>query len=165
MSPGRLQRRLHRLEDGLLATAVLAMVALAGLQIGLRLFGGGMSWIEPALRALVLWIGMLGAITASRSGRHIRIDVLTRAVAPHWRQRLQVLGYAFTTGVCALIAYHAARFVALELEFPTAAFAGIPSWVVVLILPAAFALIGLRYALAAIDLVRGREPFPDEPPC
>lgn len=164
MSVRRLQQVLYRLEDGLLATTVLAMVVLAGLQVVLRGFDGGIVWIEPALRALVLWIGMLGAITASRSGRHIRIDLLTRTATTGWRHRLQALGYLFTTGVCALIAVHAARFVALELEFPTTAFAGIPSWAVVLILPVAFTLIGLRYALAAIDLVRGREPFPDEPP-
>jgi len=83
----RLQHLLHRLEDGLLAVAVLVMVALAGLQIVLRLFDGGLSWIEPALRVLVLWIGMLGAVTASHSGRHIRIDLLTRVVPPAWRIR------------------------------------------------------------------------------
>ena len=165
MTAPRLQRLLHRFEDGLLAAAVLAMVALAGLQIVLRLLDGGLSWIEPALRALVLWIGMLGAITASRSGRHIRIDLVTRAVPPAWRHRLQALGHAFTTVVCALIAFHGARFVALELEFPSTAFAGIPSWAVVAVLPVAFVLIGLRYALAALALIRGREPFPDEPPC
>lgn len=164
MTAARLQRLLHRLEDGLLALAVLALAGLAGLQVVLR--GGfetGLPWIDPALRALVLWIGMLGAVTASRAGRHIRIDVLTRALSPRWRQRVQLLGYAFTALVCALIAWHAARFVYAEIAFPVTAFAGVPSWAVALVLPLAFGLIGLRYLLAAVALARGREPFPDAP--
>lgn len=141
------------------------MVALAGLQIVLRAgFDSGLGWIEPALRALVLWVGMLGAITASRSGRHIHIDILTRIVSPAWHHRLEILACGFTAAVCALIAWHGARFVRLELEFPAIAFAGIPSWAVALILPVAFGLIGLRYALAAIELLRGREAFPDRSP-
>lgn len=166
MTLADLQRLVHRLEDGLLAVAVVAMVALAGLQIVLRAgFDGGLTWIEPALRALVLWIGMLGAVTASRSGRHIRIDLLTRLLDPRRRHWLQAIGYGFTTAVCAGIAWHAGRFVRLELEFPVNAFAGVPSWAVALVLPLAFGLIGLRYLLATVALCRGREPFPDEPPC
>jgi TRAP-type C4-dicarboxylate transport system permease small subunit len=165
VTPKRLQAMVRRTEDGLLATAVLAMVALAALQIVLRAgFDGGLAWIEPALRALVLWIGMLGAITASRSGRHIHIDILTRIVSPAWHHRLEILACVFTAAVCALIAWHGIRFVRLELEFPAAAFAGIPSWAVALILPVAFGLIGLRYALAAAELLRGREAFPDRSP-
>lgn len=161
----RLQTLVRRTEDGLLAVAVLTMVALAGLQIVLRAgFDGGLTWIEPALRALVLWVGMLGAITASRSGRHIHIDLLIRLVPPAWHHRLETLACVFTAAVCALIAWHGIRFVQLELDFPAAVIAGVPSWAVALILPVAFGLIGLRYALAAIELLRGREAFPDRSP-
>lgn len=161
----RLRQLVYRFEDGLLAAAMLAMVVLAGLQVVLRSgFDESVTWIEPALRALVLWIGMLGAITASRSGRHIHIDVLTRIAPPAWRHRLEFLACAFTTAVCVLITWHGVRFVHLELEFPATAFAGMPSWAVALIVPAAFGLIGLRYALAAAELMRGREAFPDRSP-
>lgn len=165
VSVHRLRRLVYRFEDGLLAAAMLAMVVLAGLQVVLRSgFDEGVTWIEPALRALVLWIGMLGAITASRSGRHIHIDILTRVTPPAWRHRLEIVACVFTAAVCALIAWHGVRFVRLELEFAAAAFAGIPSWAVALILPAAFGLISLRYGLAAIELIRGREAFPDRSP-
>lgn len=165
MSTHRLRHLVYRFEDGLLAAAMLTMVVLAGLQIVLRAgFDGGLTWIEPALRVLVLWIGMLGAITASRSGRHIHIDILTRTVPPAWRHRLEIVACVFTAAVCFLITWHAGRFVRLELEFPATAFAGVPTWAVALILPVAFGLIGLRYALAAVELVRGREAFPDRSP-
>lgn len=164
MNLAPLQRLTRRLEDGLLGLAVLVMVALAGLQIVLRAgFGEGLVWIEPALRTLVLWIGMLGAVAASRSGQHIRIDLLTRTIPRRWRQRLQLLAYAFTALVCALVAWHSARFIGLELQYPTIAFADVPTWAAALVLPLAFLLVGLRYALATLALARGQEPF-DEPP-
>lgn len=166
MTLARLQKLARGLEDGLLAATVLVMVALAGLQIVLRAgFDGGIVWIEPALRVLVLWIGLLGAVTASRSGQHIRIDLLTRVVSRSWRQRLQILAYGFTVVVCALVGWHSARFVGLEFEYPAVAFAGIPTWLAALILPVAFGLIGLRYALATLALIRGQEPFDEQPPC
>lgn len=166
MTLARLQRLTRRIEDGVLATAVLVMVLLAGLQIVLRTgFDEGLIWIEPALRALVLWIGMLGAVTASRTGQHIRIDLLTRLVSRVWRQRLQMVAYGFTVAVCLLVGWHAARFVRLELQYPTEAFAGVPTWAVALALPVAFGLIAVRYALATAAVVRGQEPFDEQPPC
>ena len=157
--PGPL-RLLHRFEDGVLVAAVAAMVALAALQIVLRnVVGGGLLWIEPLLRSLVLWIGMLGALAASRSGEHIAIDVLTRLLPATWRLPLRGLACLFTTVVCAAIAWHGARYVALEYGFDGVAFAGVPTWAVVVILPLVFGLIGVRYALFAVAFFRGREPF------
>jgi TRAP-type C4-dicarboxylate transport system permease small subunit len=157
-------RVLHRVEDTLLVLAVAVMVGLAGLQIVLRGgFGTSVFWIEPLLRALVLWIGMLGALVASRSGQHIAIDVLTRVLPRRLRLPVRGLASAFTALVCAAIAWHGGRYVGLEYEFAQTAFAGVPTWTVVLILPAAFALIGLRYALFAVAFFRGREPFGDAP--
>ena len=160
----RMLRGLQWLEDGLLVAAVVAMVVLAGLQIVLRgALGGGILWIEPLLRALVLWIGMLGALVASRTGQHIAIDVLTSALPAGWRRLLRAAASAFTALVCAGLAWHAGRYVALEYEFAEAAFADVPSWAVVLILPVVFGLIGLRYAAFTVAFLRGREPFGQVP--
>jgi len=157
---GRLRRGLHRSEDGLLAVAVLVMVVLAAGQVIARsVFAMGALWIEPMLRALVLWIGMLGAVVASRGGQHIALDVLTRALPPPWNRRLRAAGCAFTSGVCAALAGHAVRYTLLEYDIAGNAFAAVPTWAVVAILPVAFALIGLRYALFAIAFLRGYEPL------
>lgn len=156
----RLRRGLHLTENGLLVVAVLAMVILAALQIVLRnLFGSGQIWIEPMLRSLVLWIGLLGAVTASRDGSHIAIDILTRALPDRWRRGLQAAACVFTTLVCGAIVWYGVRYVLLEYEFAGTAFAGVPTWAVVTILPLAFGLIGLRYALFAVAFLRGRDPF------
>lgn len=156
----RLRRALHLTENGLLVVAVLAMVILAALQIVLRnVFGSGQIWIEPVLRSLVLWIGLLGAVTASRDGSHIAIDILTRALPDRWRRGLQAAACVFTALVCGAIAWYGVRYVLLEYEFAGTAFAGVPTWAVVTILPLAFGLIGLRYALFGAAFLRGRDPF------
>ena len=146
----RLRLGLHLTENGLLVVAVLTMVVLAALQIVLRnLLGVGQIWIEPVLRSLVLWIGLLGAVTASRDGSHIAIDILTRALPARWRRRMQVLACLFTALVCAAITWHAVRYVPLEYEFAGPAFARVPTWAVVTLLPLAFGLSRLRYPLFA----------------
>ena len=73
------KQRLHRFEDALLVILLSAMIALAGTQILLRnLLDTGFVWIDPMLRVLVLWLGLIGATVATRNDKHIQIDVLTR---------------------------------------------------------------------------------------
>ena len=72
-------KRLHRAEDALLVLLLSAMIALASTQILLRnLFDSGFVWIDPLLRVLVLWLGLIGATVATRNNRHIRIDLLSK---------------------------------------------------------------------------------------
>ncbi|WP_301387165.1 TRAP transporter small permease subunit, partial [Thalassolituus sp. UBA2590] len=75
----RLVQWLHRLEDSVLVLLLLAMIILAGYDILARsIFGGGVSWIPPLLRVMVLWIGLLGALLATRSREHISIDLISK---------------------------------------------------------------------------------------
>lgn len=141
-------RWIYRIEDGLIALLLGTMILLAGGQILLRnVVTGGAGWIDPLLRVLVLWIGMMGAVVASRSNKHIAIDVAVRALPLRARCLARALACGFTAVVSGLVAYHAARFVAEEKAAGTVAFAGVPTWLLELVLPVAFALIGVRYLL------------------
>lgn len=143
-------RWVHRLEDGLIAVVLGAMVLLAGGQILARnLLAGGAGWVDPLLRVLVLWAGLLGAVAASRADKHIAIDAIPRALPPRLRCLARGFTCSFTAAVAGLIAVHSARFVAMDREAGTVAFAGVPTWVLELVLPVAFALISLRYLLRA----------------
>lgn len=139
---------LQRAEDALLVLLLGATVLLAPLQILLRgAFGTGIAWIDPLLRVLVLWLGLLGALVASRDGRLISIDVMSRILPPRPRAAAGAATSLFTASVSGIVAYHAARFVASELRFGIVAFSGIPAWVLESILPFAFGAIALRYLL------------------
>ena len=55
-----------RVEEKMLCLLLAAMIVLACLQIFLRTaVSGGLLWIDPLLRYLVLWSGLLGAVAAS----------------------------------------------------------------------------------------------------
>ena len=139
---------IHTIEDGLLVCLLLAMLLLASSQIFLRnLFEIGLVWADPLLRIFVLWLGLLGAIAASRDNKHITIDVLTRLMPARVRTLTHIFTSLFTATVCGLIAYHSVRFVLLEYETATVAVAGLPAWYFESIIPVAFALIGLRYLM------------------
>lgn len=147
----RLHRACLRLEDGLLVVGVLVLVGLAAWQILARnLWGGGLSWAEPVLRALVLWLGLLGAMVATRSGGHIRIDVLGRLLPPRWARLNARLVDTVSAAVCALLAYQGGRLVIMDWQDATPAFGAVPAWVVESAIPLGFTVMALRFALQAL---------------
>ena len=151
---------LHRVEDAFLALLLTAMVVLAPLQILLRnVFDQGISWADPLIRVLVLWVGLMGAVAAARGDRHISIDAVSRMISAPARARVGLVTSAFTTVVCALLAWHSGRFVLDEYTYGSQAFSGIPAWILEVVIPVAFGLIAIRYGLrvrqSLVSLIRG----------
>ncbi len=143
---------INAFEDSLLVIILSSMIVFAVYQIIARnLFGEGIVWIDPLLRTLVLWVGLSGAVVATRTDNHIRIDIFAKYFPPHILKYVQRIAYLFTLLVCLLIAWHAARFVYSEYEYGTIAFSGIPSWLTASIIPVSFALIAIRYVLLLIS--------------
>ena len=144
-------KRLHRVEDALLVLLLTTMIILASAQILLRnLFEFGFIWIDPLLRAMVLWLGLIGATIATREDRHIRIDLLTRTFSRNTHRLIQFLVGQFSAWICLLIAWYGAGWIRLDFEDGVIAFAGIPAWVLEVIVPISFALIGVRFILKSI---------------
>ena len=155
----RLADWIGRAEDALLVLLLGAMIALAGSQILLRNFWDmGLSWGEPLLRVSVLWVGLLGAMAATRDRRHIRIDLLSRFLPPRLASWTRGLADLFAGLVCLLLAWHGARFVHYEWLDGGLLFGTVPAWACELIIPLAFALMGLRYLLGL-----GAPPSEDRP--
>lgn len=147
-----LLRLIHSIEDYLLVILLISMMLLACLQIFLRnLFGEGIIWADPILRVMVLWLGLIGALAATRDNKHITIDVVSRLVKPTLKKYLAIFAYAFSTAVTALIAYHTFRFVLSEYETGTVAFLKIPAWILESIIPFAFTLMMLRFAIHFVN--------------
>lgn len=145
----RLVAALHWLEDALLAGLLGGLLLLASVQILLRnAFDAGLPWADPLLRILVLWVGLLGAMAASRDERHITVDVVSQVLPPRGLSLARALTSLFTAGVAAVVALHAGRFVATELEAGASGLARLPAWPFELILPVAFGVIALRALIA-----------------
>lgn len=164
MSIGTLLKRLDRLgrcvEDVLLASMLSTMILLAGWQIVQRnLFGGGMIWGDELLRLLVLWLGLFGAMAASRDDRHIAIDLLQRFLPQKLKPLVQISLHLFTSVVCGMLAFHSLRFILMEREFQTTVLTGLPAWWFEMILPIGFGMMCLRYLG---HLRRTLFPLPEE---
>jgi len=149
-TPARLLRGLHRAEDLLLALLLGALLALALAQIGLRLFfGTGIEWAEPVERMGVLWLALMGALGATRERRHIAIDALPRLLPPKLHRAAWALTQLATAILCATLAWTGWGMLGMEREAPTQFIAGVSSWIPMLVFPAGFALMALRFLVAA----------------
>ena len=147
----RWARVLARIEDGVLVLLLSLMIGLAGAQILLRnIFQTGFTDAESVLRLLVLWVGLLGAMAATRGYKHISINVITRLLKP----RAAVIAYAvvdlFVLLVCLFVTYYSTRFVMMEFESGSRAFGRMPAWLAESIIPFAFGVIALRYAYSLV---------------
>lgn len=153
------QSRFHRLihglevlEDGCLVFLLATLVVVTAGQVLLRnLFGAALPWGDQLPRVLVLWLGLAGAMAASRHHRHINMDVLSRWLQGRAKELNSALTGFFTAGVSALLAYSAIRFVVMDYEAQFRAFGFVPLWVAELVLPVGFGVIGLRYFLHALS--------------
>lgn len=137
---------LHRLETGFLVFLVTCLLVLTCGQILMRnLFSITFLGTESLVRHLVLWIGLAGALVATRLDKHIRIDAALRLLPV--RVRAIVLSGAdlFAAALCAYLAYIAGGFVLDERAFGTTAFFAVPAWIVQLCFPLVFGLMGLRF--------------------
>jgi TRAP-type C4-dicarboxylate transport system permease small subunit len=148
---GRLLRVTAIVEDALLVLILAAMVALSATQIILRnLFDGAILWADPMLRVAVLWVGMIGAMVATRSDRQISIDAVSRFLSLHWRARVRVMTDLFTAAVSTVVAWSAYRLVLDDRAAGITDIAFVPVWICEAVLPVAFGTIALRYLLFAI---------------
>jgi TRAP-type C4-dicarboxylate transport system permease small subunit len=148
--PARWLSRLHRVEDGLLAALLGSLLLLSVAQIVLRMaFDAGLPWAEPVSRAGVLFLALLGALGATRSGKHIAIDALPRFLPPRPRRVVWAVSQVAAAVVCLALAWLGWGMVGMEREAPVPFVAGIPSWVPMLVIPLGFGLMGLRFLVAA----------------
>lgn len=134
-------------ESGLLTLLLGGMITLSLLSMALRWAGSGLAAADPLLRYGVLWLGLIGGVAATRSGRHVQIGAVARLL-PRAAADLVARGLALiTAALTSLISYASARFVLEERAAGTLAYGDIPLWILQTILPLGFALLTLRFLL------------------
>jgi len=148
IGPGRWIRGV---EIALISTIFLAIVGIGLVQIGLRNFADTtLPWADPAMRAGVLWIAMLAGVLAAGTGQHIRIDVLLKALPDRLAPLVERVVLLATALICVALAAASVSLVRLEYSLGDVAFLGIPRWLVLVIIPVGFGLMGWRFTLRAL---------------
>ena len=150
----RLERFGTAAENTVLVLLLTAMIVLAVGQIVLReIFDTGIIWSDEVVKLLVLWIAMLGSIAASRDDRHLRIDVLSHLLSEKMLSVTRLVVETFAAVICAVVAWHAYRWLQIELEYQDTVLIDFPAWLAHGIVPVAFVLMAYRFALSSIKRV------------
>lgn len=144
-----LKKILQGFENTLLCLLLATMLILSIVQITLRLLESGLFWIDPLLRLLVLWAGLMGAVAACRDKQHIAIDLFSRFIPGVYHRLLLSFFSLFSSGICLLLAWFSFRFVHDEATYGSRTLLSIPSWLQYSIFPLAFLLMGFHFLLHA----------------
>jgi len=147
---GRLDRAGRIAENILLVVLLGSMMLLSVGQIVAReVFESGLYWSGELVRILVLWLAMIGAVAACRDNRHIRVDAISHLLSERAVAASRILVDGFAAAVCAVLAWHAWRYLQLEIEFQESVLVDVPAWMAHLVVPVAFALLAYRFLVAA----------------
>jgi len=147
----RIDEIIDRTEHRLLVILLSLMILIAFSQIVLRnLFETGLAWGDPLVRNLVLWVGFIGAALATKEGKHINIDVVSRWMPPRGKIFIEAITNLFSCFICALLTFAALKFIKNEAQMGGTTFLGIPSWIPEIILPLTFGLMTLRFGLRSL---------------
>jgi TRAP-type C4-dicarboxylate transport system permease small subunit len=148
----RLDEQISRVEKVLVAALLTLMILTAFSQIMLRnFFSTGIDWGDALVRYLVVWVGFIGAAIATREGKHITIDVLSRWFTGVGRIAIQAVSHFFSAVICGLLTLAAIKFVLFEAQMGSTVFSKLPAWVPALIIPVTFGMMTLRFTLHLLD--------------
>ena len=147
-------------ENILLVTLLGAMMLLSvGQIIAREVFETGLFWSGELVRIMVLWLAMIGAVAACREDRHIRIDAISHLMSARTVSVVRLVVDTFAAVVCATVAWHAWRYIQLEIEFEDTVLVDTPAWMAHIVVPIGFALLSYRFlvrvAIEAMKLKSG----------
>lgn len=155
----RIDRAARNLETWLIVIILGGLIVFGAAQIVLRnFFSIGFSWGDGLTRLTVLWLGLLGALAASRDGRHITMGALARWLPEKLRTAAGVCADGFGGAVSAVLAWYALKFVRDSREFGDLLLGDVPAWWLQSIMPVAFALIAWQFFVQGFKRLRGQSP-------
>jgi len=139
-----------RLERALVTFLLLAMIVLpAASSLVRRIWDREFPGAAQLAQHITLWVGFLGAMLATTTGRHLSLSTL-EAVPPGWpRRSAAFLGQAVSAAICALLALASADLVKVQWHGLGMVALGIREAYSALVMPVGFAIMALRFAWRA----------------
>jgi TRAP-type transport system small permease protein len=154
------EEALVKAEKAAVVALVLGMVALSFAQVIMRIIlNSGIVWLDPLLRHMVLWSGLIGAALAARYSHHFALEAFTKMAPARWHRRLEVFASLLAVFGAALLFYASFKFIRDEFAAGAVAFhlghAAVPAGWAEIVIPAAFLLTGLH---TLIGIFRPKDP-------
>lgn len=155
-----IQNAIHFVDDLLWSVEAVALCVLIGALAGVsfvnviarNFFDANFAWIGEFYQFTVIWLALIGASAATRSGRHINVDAASRLL-PY------KVKHAVRAALCLLGAGFAAYIVSragpdLDNVFgqsPSETIFGVTDYQLYRIIPLAFAVMSARFVMLALD--------------
>ena len=144
---------------------VLAIVLAYGGYLACATLKPGYNWAQELSLILLAWMAFLGGSMATRAGRHIQVDALSKLVPPSLRPWSRAIGLTIATLFCAYLTYLAYRHVfgangdfhGGEIRPSTR----LPAWVIILSAVVSFGLMTIRFGAMSVDAFIHRR-MPDQ---
>lgn len=146
----KVDESLSKFEGYCLTFFLMAMIFLAFMQVLLRnFFHTGITWADPIVRHLVLWVGFIGASVATKEDGHLAMDLVSRFLPEKVKKSSAFFVQGISALVCTLLTIAAFKFVLGEKESEAMLVPGIPSYWAVVIIPLGFYFMSVRFARRA----------------
>jgi len=141
----RIFRFLQGVESGLLITALVVMMLLPVIEIVMRAtLDRSLSGNSIIVQHLVLAVGMIGGAIAARKGRLLSLSTLTTFLKGRWKEAAHTLSNGIACGLTIFLCIGSLQFALSSRQLGKVVIYDVPTWVVQLIIPVAFALIAIR---------------------
>ncbi len=138
------------IEHGLAGAALLALAMLPVIEMILRtFFHTGIPDSSGVIQHLTLWVGFLGAMVAAGERRHLTLSTGVGFFPPGLQTVVTGFQAMVSTAVACGLFWACLQFVRAEMASPASIAGGVPLWAVKSILPAALAVIALRFVAQA----------------
>ncbi len=140
----------RQVENLLVGVVFIALALFPVIEIVLRtFFGTGIPGTSGYVQNLTLWIGFIGAVIASRERRHLNLSTGLVTLTARIQAVATPVSAIISTAVAAGLFWASVEFVRSEIEAPTRIGGWLPHWMAEAVLPAAFAIITLRFVTQA----------------
>ena len=141
-----LEALIARTEGILISLWMLVLVTVGSLQVTLRnFFDTGLDLGDLLARSLVLWVGFTGASLATRKGRHINIEIISKLVTYRGFSSFRLCFVNFISLLISLLLLKASLdFIFLEAQNNIIAFLNVPTWVVFVVVPTSLFVMSIR---------------------
>jgi len=145
----RIEYFFHKIENTLAGTLLFVMAILPTAEIFLRkIFSTGIAGSTVYVQHLTLFIGFIGAIIATRDGRHLTLSSGVEFIPQKFIRIAIPVRNIVSTMVCTGLFWASFQMVRAEMSSPLKIANWLPVWVVELIMPVCFLIMVFRFAIS-----------------
>lgn len=148
---------LERAEEALMAIFLVIMTVMTFAQVVMRyVFNSGITWSLEATTFSFGWLVLIGMSVGIRANTHLAVDVATNTLMPGLKKLTAIIAVALSLLYAGLMLWGSWELIGrlgdlgnLARDIP------LPRWLLLIILPIGFGLLGFRLLQAAGEIIKG----------